>query len=85
MRITCFLHTVIVLYVDIYDCCSADDNGSDIDLTACNSILFLNIDNTFGNSKPSVTVKDPSLTEQINKAPLIANVEGPIHTKSRKL
>lgn len=76
MRITCFLHTVIVLYVDIYDCCSADDNGS---------ILFLNIDDTFGNSKPSVTVKDPSLTEQINKAPLIAKVEGPIHTKSRKL
>ena len=73
------------MYVDIYDCCSVDDNGADIDITVCNSILFLNIDDTFGNSKPSVTAKDPSLTEQINKAPLIAKVEGLIHTKSRKL
>ena len=84
----CLLHVCCILnsiYVDIDGCCSTDDNGSDVHLTVCNPILFWNIDDPFGNSKPSVSVKDPSLTKQINKVTLTAKVKRPTQPKSRKL
>ena len=85
MHVTYLLHTLLVLYVDIDDCCPGDNNSSDVDLIVCNPILFLNTGDPFGNSKPSVSVQDPSLTEQVNEVPLITKVAGHNQINSRKL